>query len=650
LQAWDTVKNSDEPLIELLQLLSQQEQGPQRKRGGRAGTKIKFLHVDPALYDFILIPICIAGGKRWLLASIDVQKREMQLLDCSKNYSGRWRGQIHSILWVWFVASVRRLRARGAAIQEEPQWRIDISHVNLLDIAELPGLRSSQVRNHLVECGLKKCAPNIAKLLGGAERSCLAALNITVDEDRSNPRQWHWSSNDADALQQRRGSDCGLLTVLFAIFKARGWAMQTLGSLNPEHVRNWFLGVLNRQGQWRRAWSCTKCGAEIARRATVDDSRQCLADVTCEKAQWQTCAARRLRRSENQQPGAAETLLIGCAEGDAQGPPPGAHLPHTVLGKRGTRGQSPRRTSHTEPSAGGLHNQDTIDQCPTVKVEGELRSNGCNTGAVHAERGGVGIGGEASDIKDRRLEDAAPPVWMPPPRITAAGSERKAKVRADSPLQQMEEGQEWDKDGQHRRMQQLPLRGQAVGGAKDVAETFGAAKAPAQTTSAVRCQAVHRKEFQVGVRGQQHTQAQTKCVLCGLWGARLLADAKSSSFACNTRCLRRWQLDQLAALRSQKPAHERVCGCRDTEMMDGGDPPPNSTETQDKNGLASLSPPIKQECAGCGAEAPTCPCTRCWEVWYCTDECAQVHWQQHQTQCQKGAWCGEGGSDDQSVW
>jgi hypothetical protein len=187
-QAWNTVKDNDEPLIELLQLLSQQEQGPHRKRGGGPGTKVKYLPVDPAPYDFIFIPICIAQGKHWLLASIDVQKREMQLLDCSKNYSGRWRGQIHSILWVWFVALVRRLRARGVAIQEEPQWRIDISQVNLLDVVELPGLKYSQVRNHLVECGLKKCSPNIAKLLGGAERGCLAALNITVDEDRSNPR------------------------------------------------------------------------------------------------------------------------------------------------------------------------------------------------------------------------------------------------------------------------------------------------------------------------------------------------------------------------------------------------------------------------------------------------------------------------------
>ena len=424
LEAWETVKNSDEPLIELLQLLSQQEPEPQRKRGGRSGTKIKFLPVDPAMYDFIFIPICIAGGKHWLLASIDVQKCEMQLLDCSKNYSGRWRGQIHSILWVWFVASVRRLRARGAATQEEPQWRIDISHVNLLDIAELPGLRSSQMRNHLVECGLKKCAPNITKLLGGAERSCLAALNITVDEDRSTLRQWRWSSIDAEAPQQRRGSDCGLLTVLFAIFKARGWAMQALGSLNPEDIRNWFLGVLNGQGQWRRAWSCTKCGAEIARWATVDDRRQCLADVTCEKAKWQACKARRLRRSEHQQSGASETLGEGRAEGGAQGPPPGAHLPQTMLGKRGVRGLSPRRINHTESSAGGPHNQGTIVQCPTAEVEGELRSNGCNNGAVHAERRSVGVGDGASDIKNKRLEDTGLPVWMTPSRVTDAGSQR----------------------------------------------------------------------------------------------------------------------------------------------------------------------------------------------------------------------------------
>ena len=56
LQAWNTVKNSDEPLIELLHLLSQQEQEPQRSGGRGPATRVKHLPVDPALYDFIFIP------------------------------------------------------------------------------------------------------------------------------------------------------------------------------------------------------------------------------------------------------------------------------------------------------------------------------------------------------------------------------------------------------------------------------------------------------------------------------------------------------------------------------------------------------------------------------------------------------------------
>jgi hypothetical protein len=64
----------------------------------------------------------------------------------------------------------------------------------------------------------------------------------------------------------------------------------------------------------------------------------------------------------------------------------------------------------------------------------------------------------------------------------------------------------------------------------------------------------------------------------------------------------------------------------------------------------SFGSPLQQACAGCGAEEQTHPCARCWEVWYCTDDCALVHWQQHQTQCQQGAWCGGCGNEGQSVW
>ncbi len=213
-------------------------------------------------------------------------------------------------------------------------------------------------------------------------------------------------------------------------------------------------------------------------------------------------------------------------------------------------------------------------------------SAGCDVGAAHADRRDTGMEGGASDIEDRKPEDTAP--------------------------------QEWSKDGQLQGTQQRPSPGQAGGSERGATETPGAAKAPSQTTSGSRSQAIHRKVFHVGIKGQQCAQAQTKCVLCALWGARLLADAKSSSFVCNVRCLRRWALNQLDALRIQEPTHERVGGCGDMEMTEGENPPPDGTGTQGESAPVSLSPPSTQACAGCEAEAPTCPCTLCWEVWYCS--------------------------------
>jgi hypothetical protein len=67
LKTWDTVKDEDEPLIALLQLLSQQRQGARRARGTGPETKVKCLPVDPALYDHIFIPIHLQHGRHWLL-------------------------------------------------------------------------------------------------------------------------------------------------------------------------------------------------------------------------------------------------------------------------------------------------------------------------------------------------------------------------------------------------------------------------------------------------------------------------------------------------------------------------------------------------------------------------------------------------------
>jgi len=177
-------------------------------------------------------------------------------------------------------------------------------------------------------------------------------------------------------------------------------------------------------------------------------------------------------------------------------------------------------------------------------------------------------------------------------------------------------------------------------------ETLKVAQSRTHRTSATNGQAIRWEVFQVGVRGQQHTQAQTKCISCGLWGARLSVDTERSFFTCNTRCMRRWQLDQIAACRRQEPTQKRGCGCGEKGPEEEGDPP----STHCNSGLTSVDSQLQQACAGCKAEAPTHPCARCWEVWYCSDECARAHWPQHQTQCQRGAWCGGCGNDGQSVW
>jgi hypothetical protein len=128
----------------------------------------------------------------------------MQLYDCSQKYGSKWRGQIHSLLWVWFMASVRRLRAVGTAIQEEPQWGIDMCNVDLQNVEDLPGLRSPGVRSNLVESRPNKCAPDFTRLLGGVALSRLAVLNITIDGVRpKSQRQWRWSSDDAEASMQK---------------------------------------------------------------------------------------------------------------------------------------------------------------------------------------------------------------------------------------------------------------------------------------------------------------------------------------------------------------------------------------------------------------------------------------------------------------
>jgi hypothetical protein len=47
-------------------------------------------------------------------------------LDCSKAFGKAWRGRIHALLWVWFLASVRRVREEHGDNVKEPIWSIDL--------------------------------------------------------------------------------------------------------------------------------------------------------------------------------------------------------------------------------------------------------------------------------------------------------------------------------------------------------------------------------------------------------------------------------------------------------------------------------------------------------------------------------------------
>jgi hypothetical protein len=130
----------------------------------------------------------------------------------------------------------------------------------------------------------------------------------------------------------------------------------------------------------------------------------------------------------------------------------------------------------------------------------EPRGAGGDVGAAHAERRGAGMEGGACDIEDRQPGDTGPHVWMAQPRATNAGSESQVEIFNDSSPLGMEEGQEGSKDGQRQGTQQRPLPGQAEGSERGATETLGTAKAPSQTTSGARSQAIHRKVFHVGIQ------------------------------------------------------------------------------------------------------------------------------------------------------
>jgi hypothetical protein len=250
-----------------------------------------------------------------------------------------------------------------------------------------------------------------------------------------------------------------------------------------------------KQGQWKRAWSCTRCGQEVKCKVTVDMNSQGLADVTCGKAQWGACEARRLKWSERQRQAELEAPKALQTDGREQVPPPGKHIPHKVLGKRVGRGQKLPQTSHTETSVVGPYDQVEIEHPQMAEMESDLRRTG--HGDCRANEGGERASErcEARDVKDEEVEDAAPPHRTSPLRVTDTKSERGRGVSNEGSLQQMEESQERGAGVLQRGQQQLSSREEAPTSERGMPETLMAGEAQTNRVSAARGQAIRGEVF-----------------------------------------------------------------------------------------------------------------------------------------------------------
>ena len=155
------------------------------------------LQVNPAFHRNIYIPIHLDGGDHWLMACIETRTRKLQLLDCSQEFGRAWRGRLHALLWVWFLASVRRIRKEHEDNVREPIWSIDLSRVRLKDLELLPGFNRANIQE------LTRMRTDVTSTIEGARRVLgteglgqLSLLNIEVrwggeaGEDR-----WQWSAN-----------------------------------------------------------------------------------------------------------------------------------------------------------------------------------------------------------------------------------------------------------------------------------------------------------------------------------------------------------------------------------------------------------------------------------------------------------------------
>ena len=586
-EAWQAVERNPGPLVSLLRSLGHKEVYRQMK-----GTE---LQVNPAFHRNICVPIHLENGNHWLMAGIDTRARKLKLLDCSKAFGKAWRGRIHALLWVWFLASVRRVREEHGDNVKEPIWSIDLSQVCLSDLRLLPGFHSENMKE-LTKMQTERTGTiaGARKVLGTDNISQLALLNIELRwGGEAEDDHWQWSASIEEVPQQRRGSDCAVFTLLYAAFKVRGWDMGHLKNLNPRAARRWILHTLLKEGVWKRHWTCTACGEDTVREVTPVRGTEGESLFRCRSAKGQECKNRQEKRE------AAKTVTQGRVQGTTSGEGSSEkekENPEGAAGKRARRsrgstagpGREPEETQmatklkQESPDAMG---PEGVSQDDVTMVEREGEKGPYRQESRQQEHGG------------RENEDGT----------GEKGLHRQTSI-AGAAGKQPERRSKEEKTGS---AESKGVKGEASRGPKDGGH-------------------FSKQIFKVREDSESTYKGDVECETCGLWGASLKVDRDEDNYVCDKVCRQRWRLREVV-----KSLEKRKREGDSKEKSSEKSPPPL---------------PRPKECEACGSSGAQHLCGRCGDVWYCKEECQQQHWSTHREQCKPGPWCAVCGSMVQKDW
>ena len=593
--AWQVVERNSGPLVSLLESLGHQDVHRKMK-----GTE---LQVNPAFHRNIYIPIHLDGGDHWLMACIETRTRKLQLLDCSQEFGRAWRGRLHALLWVWFLASVRRIRKEHEDNVREPIWSIDLSRVRLKDLELLPGFNRANIQELTrMRTDVTSTIEGARSVLGTEGLGQLSLLNIEVrwggeaGEDR-----WQWSANIEEVPQQRRSSDCAVFTLLYAAFKVRDWNMTHLRGLNPQAARRWILHILLKGGVWKRCWTCALCGEDTEREVASVEQGGGGSQVRCQGAKEQECKNRRVAK------GAA--------------------------GVTSTQGRAMRAISE-----GGARKEEGKN--PEDVAEKRARW----------EREGAGV-----------------PVREPTKRQTAERRGRDSPVRKvleeashnDVPMEKVA-GEAESNRQEHRQQGRL-------GGNNKVGTSGEGCPTPKAENQEVKEELIGRPKagghfskpiFKIREDGEREYRGDVACETCGLWGASLKVDKDRNEYVCNKVCKQRWRLRALVrgAEKRKREGAPKEEPSAESPLL------PRPEECEACNNVDAQHPCIRcgvtwycntecqqqhwdthqKECAPgpwcavCGSMAQKDWCAACNQIAYCSPECREQDAGHHSTVCKQG--------------